>query len=105
MLTNLLTEPCTLNFVSTCDVIRFAKYAFTAPHPYHRRQCKAKVFGTTAEAKVQVEQLSFLEDGASLHLVMNTHRSATGDLDAGGQASVSVVCRVGDERWIVVMVR
>lgn len=56
--------------------------------PYH--QCKANIFGTTTEAKVSVDQLSFLEDGASLHLVMNGRFAMMSDFDAGGKASGAV---------------
>lgn len=58
------------------------------------RQCKASIFGKTGGAKVSVKQLSFLEDGASLHLVMNMKmnmkmkgRSGMSHFDGGAQAS------------------
>lgn len=65
--------------------------------PHH--QCKATIFGATAEAaeaEHSVEQLSFLEDGASLHLVMSGF-----GFDAGRQASgwCCVLCAVGDEAY------
>lgn len=55
-------------------------------YPTTLSQCKANIFGTTAGARVNVDQLSFLEDGASLHLIMNGSSAMT-DAHAGGQAS------------------
>lgn len=67
-------------------------YPTMPPHAAHHHQCKASIFGTTSEAKVKVDQLSFLEDGASLHLVMNGSAcSAMSDFDAGGQASGAIL--------------